>query len=38
METTAHEEGFFEIRELVHLFDFMEEENERDQNNNKHKR
>lgn len=30
MEATAHAEGFFEIQELVHLFDFLEEEYERD--------
>ena len=30
MEATAHAEGFFEIQELVHLLDFLEEEYERD--------
>ncbi len=30
MKATAHTEGFFETQELVHLFDFLEDEYERD--------
>ena len=30
MEAAAHAEGFFEIQELVHLFDFLEDEYEMD--------
>lgn len=30
MEATAHAEGFYEMRELVHLLDFLESEYQRD--------